>query len=221
LCGFPPFVSLDNEQEELFERILSGQYEFTSPYWDTISDSAKQLISNMLQAQPELRFSAEDVLDHPWLAVTVIIYNIVILSHKLEKSALPHLPPPAWLKIPFSLSHSNRRLILSVLGYTIHSLSHLLFWARYLQLPPARHVTSLHGKKFSEFISVTLWNFTTSFINKIILNFELIQFYYYSIHSKTFIISGKKTMSNYRLYKLFHELFKKLHITNIIIEMTI
>lgn len=68
LCGFPPFVSPENEQEELFERILSGQYEFTSPYWDNISDSAKQLISNMLQAQPELRFSAEDVLDHPWLA---------------------------------------------------------------------------------------------------------------------------------------------------------
>lgn len=67
LCGFPPFVSPDNEQEELFERILSGQYEFTSPYWDNISDSAKMLISNMLQAQPELRFSAEDVLDHPWL----------------------------------------------------------------------------------------------------------------------------------------------------------
>ena len=68
LCGFPPFVSPENDQEELFERILSGQYEFTSPYWDTVSDSAKQLISNMLQAQPELRFSAEDVLDHPWLA---------------------------------------------------------------------------------------------------------------------------------------------------------
>lgn len=71
LCGFPPFVSPDNEQEELFERILSGQYEFTSPYWDNISDSAKMLISNMLQAQPELRFSAEDVLDHPWLTVTL------------------------------------------------------------------------------------------------------------------------------------------------------
>ncbi|XP_076660099.1 uncharacterized protein LOC143363383 isoform X2 [Halictus rubicundus] len=68
LCGFPPFVSPENEQEELFERILSGYYEFTSPYWDNISDSAKQLISNMLQAQPELRFTAEDVLDHPWLA---------------------------------------------------------------------------------------------------------------------------------------------------------
>jgi len=67
LCGFPPFVSTDNEQEKLFEKILSGQYEFTSPYWDNISLSAKELISNMLQAQPELRFSAEDVLDHPWL----------------------------------------------------------------------------------------------------------------------------------------------------------
>ncbi|XP_063984494.1 serine/threonine-protein kinase GA29083 [Diachasmimorpha longicaudata] len=67
LCGFPPFVSPDNDQEELFEMILNGYYEFTPPYWDPISDSAKELISNMLQAQPELRFSAEDVLDHPWL----------------------------------------------------------------------------------------------------------------------------------------------------------
>lgn len=31
----------------------------------------------MLQTQPELRFSAEDVLDHPWLAVIVIIYSII------------------------------------------------------------------------------------------------------------------------------------------------
>ncbi|EGI61062.1 Serine/threonine-protein kinase DCLK2 [Acromyrmex echinatior] len=79
LCGFPPFVSVDNEQEELFERILSGQYEFTSPYWDTISDSAKQLISNMLQAQPELRFSAEDVLDHPWLAWFAVSVAVLFL----------------------------------------------------------------------------------------------------------------------------------------------
>ncbi|XP_014233574.1 serine/threonine-protein kinase GD17699 [Trichogramma pretiosum] len=70
LCGFPPFVSTDNEQEKLFEQILSGFYEFTSPYWDNISLTAKELISNMLQAQPEIRFSAEDVLDHPWLLET-------------------------------------------------------------------------------------------------------------------------------------------------------
>ena len=71
MCGFPPFVSTSNNQEELFEKILSGHYEFTLPYWNDISDTAKELISNMLQSQPELRFSAEDVLDHPWFMVTI------------------------------------------------------------------------------------------------------------------------------------------------------
>lgn len=66
LCGFPPFVSANNDQEELFDDILSGQYGFPSPYWDSVSDLAKDLISHMLQSNPELRFSAEDVLDHPW-----------------------------------------------------------------------------------------------------------------------------------------------------------
>ncbi|XP_075227515.1 serine/threonine-protein kinase GA29083 [Lycorma delicatula] len=66
LCGFPPFVSANNDQEELFDDILSGQYGFPSPYWDDVSDLAKDLISHMLQSSPELRFSAEDVLDHPW-----------------------------------------------------------------------------------------------------------------------------------------------------------
>ncbi|PNF15502.1 hypothetical protein B7P43_G17005 [Cryptotermes secundus] len=68
LCGFPPFVSTNSDQEELFDHILTGHYEFSSPYWDKVSLSAKDLIAHMLQVQPELRFSAEDVLDHLWLA---------------------------------------------------------------------------------------------------------------------------------------------------------
>ncbi|KAI5699537.1 hypothetical protein M8J75_004414 [Diaphorina citri] len=67
LCGFPPFVSDTNDQDELFDDILSGQYGFPSPYWDDISEEAKELISHMLESNPDLRFSAEDVLDHPWL----------------------------------------------------------------------------------------------------------------------------------------------------------
>lgn len=38
LCGFPPFRSLERDQEELFEIIQLGDYEFLSPYWDNISD---------------------------------------------------------------------------------------------------------------------------------------------------------------------------------------
>lgn len=33
LCGFPPFVSPDNQQEPLFDAILAGTFEFPEPYW--------------------------------------------------------------------------------------------------------------------------------------------------------------------------------------------
>ncbi|CAB3375697.1 Hypothetical predicted protein [Cloeon dipterum] len=68
LCGFPPFVSASNDQEELFDLILSAQFDFPSPYWDPISDPARELVASMLQPDQSLRFSAEDVLDHPWLS---------------------------------------------------------------------------------------------------------------------------------------------------------
>ncbi|UYV72615.1 DCLK1 [Cordylochernes scorpioides] len=70
LCGFPPFHSPANDQEELYGQILAGKFTFLSPYWDNISHSAKDLISHMLELNPDRRFSADDVLDHPWIAET-------------------------------------------------------------------------------------------------------------------------------------------------------
>lgn len=67
LCGFPPFVSQNNDQDELFDQILAGKFEFTSPYWDDVSDSAKELIVHMLQVNPDDRYSAAQVLEHPWV----------------------------------------------------------------------------------------------------------------------------------------------------------
>ncbi|KAG8230282.1 hypothetical protein J437_LFUL010185 [Ladona fulva] len=71
LCGFPPFVSANNDQEELFDRILRGHFSFPAPHWDHISKSARDLVSHMLRVDPEIRFSAEDVLDHPWVPLAV------------------------------------------------------------------------------------------------------------------------------------------------------
>lgn len=53
----------------------------------------------MLQAQPELRFSAEDVLDHPWLAVTVTRHRTFVITMYPEVRENPHLraAAPAWL----------------------------------------------------------------------------------------------------------------------------
>ncbi|XP_059819350.1 serine/threonine-protein kinase DCLK2 isoform X1 [Hypanus sabinus] len=68
LCGFPPFRSENNVQEDLFDQILVGRLEFPSPYWDNITGSAKELISRMLQVNIESRYTAEKVLTHPWVA---------------------------------------------------------------------------------------------------------------------------------------------------------
>ena len=42
LCGYPPFH--DSNQPRLFRKIRAGQYRFDSPYWDNVSDQAKDLI---------------------------------------------------------------------------------------------------------------------------------------------------------------------------------
>lgn len=73
LCGFPPFVSPDNDQDELFDQILTGKFEFSSPAFDEISDQAKQLISHMLQVDPNERASAKQVHQHPWISVSVML----------------------------------------------------------------------------------------------------------------------------------------------------
>ena len=50
LCGFPPFY--DENNEKLFTSITKCDYEFPSPYWDKISDDAKDLISKILVREP-------------------------------------------------------------------------------------------------------------------------------------------------------------------------
>ncbi|XP_019380010.1 PREDICTED: serine/threonine-protein kinase DCLK1 isoform X1 [Gavialis gangeticus] len=67
LCGFPPFRGSGDDQEVLFDQILMGQVDFPAPYWDNVSDSAKELITMMLQVDVDLRFSALQVLEHPWV----------------------------------------------------------------------------------------------------------------------------------------------------------
>jgi len=65
LCGFAPFHADTNPK--LFEKIMAGRYTFLSPYWDKISDSAKDLIRNMLVVDPKQRFTSTQVLEHPWI----------------------------------------------------------------------------------------------------------------------------------------------------------
>lgn len=65
LCGFPPFY--DENQEQLSQKILTGNYVFLQPWWDEIGDEAKHLITRMLDINPETRITLEEIYAHPWV----------------------------------------------------------------------------------------------------------------------------------------------------------
>ncbi|KAF1318650.1 Camk/camk1 protein kinase, partial [Globisporangium splendens] len=78
LCGFPPFY--DENNAALFASIKSGVFDYPSPYWDCVSSSAKDLISRLLVVDPKKRYTAQNVLDHPWISEI----------HNVSDEALPH-----------------------------------------------------------------------------------------------------------------------------------
>ncbi|XP_051961646.1 calcium/calmodulin-dependent protein kinase type 1D-like isoform X1 [Xyrauchen texanus] len=65
LCGYPPFY--EETETRLFSKIMKAQYEFDSPFWDDISESAKDFIRNMMQKNPKMRYTTEQALRHPWI----------------------------------------------------------------------------------------------------------------------------------------------------------
>ena len=68
LCGFPPFY--EEELPALFDQILKARYDFPSPWWDTISDGAKDLVRKLLTVDPKKRYTAKQVLGHPYVTHT-------------------------------------------------------------------------------------------------------------------------------------------------------
>mmetsp|Transcript_39548 Transcript_39548/g.61682 ORF Transcript_39548/g.61682 Transcript_39548/m.61682 type:complete len:520 (+) Transcript_39548:31-1590(+) len=65
LCGFPPFY--DDSTAVLFKQIRKGEYTFPSPYWDDVSDGAKDIVSKVLVVDPSKRWTAAQCLEHPWI----------------------------------------------------------------------------------------------------------------------------------------------------------
>ena len=65
LCGYPPF---DGETEkDIYKSILNKKYSFPEAEWSSVSEEAKDLIKKMI-CEPDKRFNAENVLNHPWNA---------------------------------------------------------------------------------------------------------------------------------------------------------
>ncbi|RVE72865.1 hypothetical protein OJAV_G00043460 [Oryzias javanicus] len=66
LCGYPPFF--EENETRLFSKIMRAEYAFHSPFWDNISESAKDFVRNMMEKNPMKRFTTEQALRHPWIA---------------------------------------------------------------------------------------------------------------------------------------------------------
>ncbi|BHF58567.1 Checkpoint kinase 2 [Sparganum proliferum] len=71
LVGYPPFTD-EREDFELQQQIIGGHFDFPERFWSGISDSAKDLIRQLLTVDPSSRISLKATLEHPWLSDPVI-----------------------------------------------------------------------------------------------------------------------------------------------------
>uniref|UniRef100_A0A183BPP3 Protein kinase domain-containing protein n=1 Tax=Globodera pallida TaxID=36090 RepID=A0A183BPP3_GLOPA len=81
LCGYPPFYGECDRancgwdqgepcadcQENLFQRIQMGRFDFPDDEWKNIGADAKDLIRHLLVRNVRQRYTAYDVLAHPWV----------------------------------------------------------------------------------------------------------------------------------------------------------
>lgn len=64
---FASFVCVAETEQGVAQAIIRSVVDFKRDPWPKVSDSAKDLVKKMLNPDPKLRLTAQEVLDHPWL----------------------------------------------------------------------------------------------------------------------------------------------------------
>ncbi|CAH2221643.1 ribosomal S6 kinase alpha-1 isoform X1 [Pelobates cultripes] len=68
LAGYTPFANgPEDSPEEILARIGVGTFTLRGGNWNTVSDSAKDLVTRMLHVDPHRRLTARQVLNHEWI----------------------------------------------------------------------------------------------------------------------------------------------------------
>ena len=80
----PLFFHLGNLIQKLS---LAGEFEFDSPYWDDISEEAKDFIRSLMCVNVDHRLTCEAALDHCWITGAQSERNIhATVSEQLKKN---------------------------------------------------------------------------------------------------------------------------------------
>jgi MAP kinase interacting serine/threonine kinase len=66
-CGFQEGLPCEECQELLFQCIRNGKFAFPESEWGKISPEGRDLVSHLLVRDPQQRYTANQVLEHPWI----------------------------------------------------------------------------------------------------------------------------------------------------------
>nr|XP_032633891.1 ribosomal protein S6 kinase alpha-3 [Chelonoidis abingdonii] len=111
LTGYTPFANgPDDTPEEILARIGSGKFSLTGGYWNSVSVTAKDLVSKMLHVDPHQRLTAAQVLRHPW-----IVDSDQLPQYQLNRQDAPHLVKGA-MAATYSALNRNQSPVLEPVG---------------------------------------------------------------------------------------------------------
>ncbi|XP_050792500.1 ribosomal protein S6 kinase alpha-3 isoform X2 [Gopherus flavomarginatus] len=111
LTGYTPFANgPDDTPEEILARIGSGKFSLTGGYWNSVSITAKDLVSKMLHVDPHQRLTAAQVLRHPW-----IVDSDQLPQYQLNRQDAPHLVKGA-MAATYSALNRNQSPVLEPVG---------------------------------------------------------------------------------------------------------
>eukprot|EP00775_Hariotina_reticulata_P006118 gene6118-6357_t len=64
LCGRPPFKG--STETGTLRQVKAGTYKFADEVWTHVHDSAKDMLAHMMVVDPSQRWTARQLLNHPW-----------------------------------------------------------------------------------------------------------------------------------------------------------
>ncbi|KAL9234787.1 hypothetical protein vseg_009614 [Gypsophila vaccaria] len=174
LCGVPPFWA--ETEQGVAQAIIRSVVDFKRDPWPKVSDTAKDLVKNMLNPDPKKRLTAQEVLDHPWLQNINKASNVSLgetvkarlkqfsVMNKLKKKALKviaeHLSmeEAAGIKEAFDMMDVGKtgKINMEQLRVGLHKLGHHIPDADLQILMEAADVDGDGALTYGEFVAVSV-----------------------------------------------------------------